>query len=111
MRKTRIIFETIPNLCNGVKREGVKASPGLASWLFCYVPLHNIRYGIVCFRLKNGLSRHFSGGSNLKATHLSSKMPRDGLEVVSLLLSFLIFSELKTVAFCLLALVNFLICL
>jgi hypothetical protein len=27
-------------LCNGVKREGVKASPNLASELFSYVPLH-----------------------------------------------------------------------
>ncbi|SRR6266496_5172476 len=35
-------------LCNSVKREGVKASPGLASWLFCYVPLHKFRYGIFC---------------------------------------------------------------
>ena len=33
-------------LCNGVKREGVKVSPDLASGLFCYVPLHNIRDGI-----------------------------------------------------------------
>src|SRR5712692_7392980 len=33
-------------LCNGVKREGIKASPDLASGLFCYVPLHKIRYGI-----------------------------------------------------------------
>jgi hypothetical protein len=33
-------------LCNGVKREGVKASPDLASELFYYVPLHKIRYGI-----------------------------------------------------------------
>jgi hypothetical protein len=33
-------------LCNGVKREGIKASPDQASGLFCYVPLHKIRYGI-----------------------------------------------------------------
>jgi hypothetical protein len=33
-------------LCNGVKREVVKASPDLASRLFYYVPLHYIRYGI-----------------------------------------------------------------
>ncbi len=33
-------------LCNGVKREGVKPSPDLASWLFRNVPLHKIRYGI-----------------------------------------------------------------
>ena len=33
-------------LCNSVKREVVKASPGLASGLFYYVPLHKIRYGI-----------------------------------------------------------------
>ena len=33
-------------LCNDVQREGVKPSPGLASWFFCYAPLHNIWYGI-----------------------------------------------------------------
>ncbi len=33
-------------LCNGVKREFVKASPDLASGLFYSVPLHKIRYGI-----------------------------------------------------------------
>ncbi len=33
-------------LCNDVKREGVKASPDLASRPFQYVPLHKIRYGI-----------------------------------------------------------------
>ncbi len=33
-------------LCNDVQREGAKLSPKLASGLFCYVPLHNIRYGI-----------------------------------------------------------------
>ncbi len=33
-------------LCNDVQREGVKASPDLASRLFQNVPLHNIRYGI-----------------------------------------------------------------
>lgn len=33
-------------LCNDIKREGAKPSPGLVSGLFCYVPLHNIRYGI-----------------------------------------------------------------
>src|SRR5229473_3461491 len=33
-------------LCNGVKREDVKASPDLVSELFCFVPLHKIRYGI-----------------------------------------------------------------
>jgi hypothetical protein len=33
-------------LCNDVKREGVKVRSGLASWLFSYVPLHKIRYGI-----------------------------------------------------------------
>src|SRR5260221_2808876 len=33
-------------LCNGVQREGVKASPNLASGLFCYVPLHKIRHSI-----------------------------------------------------------------
>ncbi len=27
--------------CNGVWRKGVKASPELASGLFCYAPLHN----------------------------------------------------------------------
>ncbi len=34
-------------MCNGVEREGVKVSPDLASGLFCYVPLHTIRYGIL----------------------------------------------------------------
>ncbi len=33
-------------LCNGEKREGVKANLDLAYGLFCYVPLHKIRYGI-----------------------------------------------------------------
>jgi predicted ATPase len=33
-------------LCNGVQREGAKLSPALASELFCYVPLHKIRYGV-----------------------------------------------------------------
>src|SRR5438105_3770374 len=36
-------------LCNGVKREGVKVSPDLASGLLCYVPLHNIRDGIAFY--------------------------------------------------------------
>ncbi len=34
-------------LCNDVRQEGVKANPGLVFGLFCYVPLHKIRYGIV----------------------------------------------------------------
>jgi len=38
-------------LCNGVKREGVKASPNLASGLFCYVPLHKIWYDIFIMNL------------------------------------------------------------
>src|SRR5258708_33267 len=33
-------------LCNGVQREGAKLSPTVASELFCYVPLHKIRYGV-----------------------------------------------------------------
>ena len=33
-------------LCNDVQQEGVKPSPELASGLFCYVPLHEIGYGI-----------------------------------------------------------------
>ena len=33
-------------LCNQVQREGVKPRPDLAFGLFCYVPLHNIWYGI-----------------------------------------------------------------
>jgi len=33
-------------LCNGVQREGAKLSLSLASELFCYVPLHKIRYGV-----------------------------------------------------------------
>ena len=33
------------NLCNGVQREEAKLSLALASELFCYVPLHKIRYG------------------------------------------------------------------
>ena len=32
--------------CNDVQREGAKLSPGLASGLYCYVPLHKIWYGI-----------------------------------------------------------------
>lgn len=34
-------------LCNDVQREGAEASPGIAFGLYYYVPLHNIRYGIV----------------------------------------------------------------
>jgi polyvinyl alcohol dehydrogenase (cytochrome) len=34
-------------LCNNVKRESAKPSSDLVSGLFCYVPFHNIRYGIV----------------------------------------------------------------
>src|SRR6266566_10027691 len=34
-------------LCNGVQQEGAKLSPALASELFCYVPLHKIRYGVI----------------------------------------------------------------
>ena len=33
-------------LCNDMRREGVKTSPGLEARLFCYVLLHNIRYGV-----------------------------------------------------------------
>jgi hypothetical protein len=33
-------------LCNDVKREGAKPCPDLVSGLFCYMPFHNIRYGI-----------------------------------------------------------------
>ena len=33
-------------LCNGVQREAAKLSLGLAWELFCYVPLHKIRYGV-----------------------------------------------------------------
>jgi hypothetical protein len=33
-------------LCKGMQREGVKASPDLASGLFCYAPLRNIWDGI-----------------------------------------------------------------
>jgi hypothetical protein len=35
-------------LCNDVQREVTKPSPDLPSGLFCYVPFHNIRYGISC---------------------------------------------------------------
>src|SRR6266446_1697268 len=38
-------------VCNGVQREGAKLSPDLASELFCYVPLHTIRYGIPFFSI------------------------------------------------------------
>ncbi len=34
-------------LCNDAQREGAKLSPELVSSLFCYVPLHKIRYGIL----------------------------------------------------------------
>src|SRR6266699_3140296 len=40
-------------LCNDVQREGAKSSPGLASELFCYMPLHNIWYGIRTTTKKN----------------------------------------------------------
>src|SRR5713226_5676201 len=33
-------------LCNDIQREIVKPRLGLTSELFCYVPLHKIRYGI-----------------------------------------------------------------
>ena len=33
-------------LCNDVQRDGAKPSPDLAYGLFCYVPFHNIWYGI-----------------------------------------------------------------
>lgn len=33
-------------LCNDVERESAKPIPDLASGFFCYVPLHNFRYGI-----------------------------------------------------------------
>jgi hypothetical protein len=33
-------------LCNDVQRESAKPGPDMASWLFCYVPLHKIWYGI-----------------------------------------------------------------
>src|SRR6266568_523822 len=41
-------------LCNGVQQEGAKLSPALASELFCYVPLHKIRYGVRNKREANG---------------------------------------------------------
>ena len=44
-------------LCNDVQREGVKASPDLASRLFQNVPLHKIRYGIW---LKGGVKPNYS---------------------------------------------------
>ncbi len=47
-------------LCNDVRREGVKASLDLASGLFCYVPLHKIRYGI----------KHRYSGEYLKTYYL-----------------------------------------
>ena len=40
-------------LCNSVQGEGIKASPGLASWLFCYAPLHNNRYRILSMPLSS----------------------------------------------------------
>ncbi len=42
----------------GVHREGAKLSPGLASGLFCYVPLH--KFGMVSI-----LFRHFRSGDIL----------------------------------------------
>jgi hypothetical protein len=33
-------------LCNDVQRAGAQLSPALASELYCFVPLHKIRYGI-----------------------------------------------------------------
>jgi hypothetical protein len=33
-------------LFNDVQGQGVKSSPELAFWLFCYVPLHKLWYGI-----------------------------------------------------------------
>jgi hypothetical protein len=37
-------------LCKDVQRERAKPSPDQAFGLFCYVPLHNIRYGISFYR-------------------------------------------------------------
>jgi hypothetical protein len=42
-------------LCNDVQREGAKLSPSLASWLFCYVTLHAIWYGIIAWNLLSDL--------------------------------------------------------
>jgi|GEM_PF-3687203 len=43
-----LVFVLIPYriLCNDAQREGAKLTPELPSRLFCYVPLHKIRYGI-----------------------------------------------------------------
>jgi hypothetical protein len=38
-------------LCNGVKRENAKDTPGLAFGHFCYVALHKIRYGILTYQV------------------------------------------------------------
>jgi type I restriction enzyme M protein len=38
--------DAIPDLCNGVQREGAQLRPALASELFCSVPLHKIWYGV-----------------------------------------------------------------
>jgi hypothetical protein len=43
-------------LCNGVKREGVKISPDLASEFFYCVSFHKIRYGIILGYETNNVS-------------------------------------------------------
>jgi hypothetical protein len=48
LRGKRDWFDRMPYriLRNGVNREGVKASPDLASRPFCHIPSHKIWYGI-----------------------------------------------------------------
>jgi hypothetical protein len=52
-------------LCNDVQREGVKPCPDLASELFCYMPLHNIRYGINWCRLTDKFAEKFFRDKNV----------------------------------------------
>ncbi len=58
-------------LCNGVQQEGAKLSPALASELFCYVPLHKIRYGVIWEVRINGEVVGESGINALVAAHYS----------------------------------------
>jgi hypothetical protein len=61
-------------LCNDVKREGAKPSPDLVSGLFCFLPLHNIRYGI-------------TGGGIFTAFRYSLTMPLSSLPKSSSLIA------------------------
>ena len=53
-------------MCNDAQREGAKPSPSLASKLFCYVPLYNFWYGILCFISQNRLNNCIAEFNKIK---------------------------------------------